>query len=95
MDKKQGITGLRIINLVMLVDPLILLGIAFYMKNHLGYEPSPEFYEVNETIRIVQYFLYLSGLGVFFFVDAIVYSSLPSYLLFVLVIELECIYINY
>jgi len=71
MDKKQGITGLRIINFAMLIDPLILLGIAFYMKYNLGYEPSPEFYEVNGTIRIVQYFLYLSGLGVFFFADAI------------------------
>ncbi len=71
MDKKQRINQVRILNLAMLVNPLIIAGIAFYMKHYLSFQPPSEFYEVNEAMRIVQYFLYLSGLAVFFFIDGI------------------------
>jgi len=71
MRKKNTITGLRILNLTMLINPVILMGIAIFMKNRFAFQPPSEFYEVNDIMRNVQYFLYLSGLGVFFFIDAI------------------------
>jgi len=72
MGKNIQVNRLKILNLSMLIDPILLFCIAFIMKKHLAYQPSPEFYEINTTMRYVQYFLYLSGLAVFFFIDGIV-----------------------
>ncbi|HOK80739.1 MAG TPA: hypothetical protein PKW86_09035 [bacterium] len=72
MEKNPSLDKLKIINMFMLADPLILLFVAVFMKRSLSYQPSPEFYEINQTMRIIQYFLYLSGLAVFFFMDGII-----------------------
>ncbi|MCX7706310.1 MAG: hypothetical protein N2115_08690 [bacterium] len=71
MEKKHNEKNLKIFNFLFFLNPLILALIAIYMKRSLSYQPSPEFYEINRNMRIVQYFLYLSGLTVFFFIDGI------------------------
>ncbi|MGC9066593.1 MAG: hypothetical protein ACP5JO_08245 [Candidatus Ratteibacteria bacterium] len=71
--EKVPLNKLKIINILMLVNPVIFVFIAYFMKHFLSYQPPPEFYEINQTMRIVQYFLYLSGLAVFFFLDGILH----------------------
>ena len=71
MENNALASRLKVLNIAMMADPLILLLIAYFMKSSLSYQPPAEFYEVNQTMRIVQYFLYLSGIGVFFFMDGI------------------------
>lgn len=72
MENKTNQNNVKIINFLVFLSPVIFALIAIYMKKNLAYQPSPETYEINEAMRIVQYFLYLSGLAVFFFIDAIV-----------------------
>ncbi|MCM8763833.1 MAG: hypothetical protein NC830_00485 [Candidatus Omnitrophica bacterium] len=62
---------LKIINLLLFLIPLIMVSIAIYLKLSLSYQPQSELYEMNETMRILQYFLYLTGLAVFFFIDGL------------------------
>lgn len=71
MEEKNRENNLKFINFLMLLDPVILALIAVFMKRFLSYQPSPEIYEINSTMRFIQYFLYLSGLAVFFFIDGI------------------------
>ncbi len=72
MGKKSDTDAIKIIKFVLLFDPIILAAAACFMKHYLSFQPPSQFYEGNEVLRMVQYFLYLSGLGVFFFNDWII-----------------------
>ncbi|MCM8817830.1 MAG: hypothetical protein NC913_10070 [Candidatus Omnitrophica bacterium] len=73
MEKKYNEKILKLFNFLFFFSPLFLALIAVYLKKIHCYQPSPEFYEINNTARSIQYFLYLSGLAVFFFIDGIMH----------------------
>ncbi|MCM8822780.1 MAG: hypothetical protein NC831_08280 [Candidatus Omnitrophica bacterium] len=71
MADKNIQSRLKTTNILLFLMPLIIALFATYLKMSLSYQPQPELYEMNETMRILQYVLYLSGLAVFFFIDGL------------------------
>lgn len=58
-----------IIGWILILLPLIYIAAAFLLKKYVSYQPPSSLYEETPPIIFLQYFLYFSGLGVFFFSD--------------------------
>lgn len=67
----KPLTGIKIKETILFFISLVYIGLAFLIKNFLNFHPSPTAYgEINSFVYL-QYFLYFSGIAIFFFFETI------------------------
>ncbi|MCL5674230.1 MAG: hypothetical protein M1501_00575 [Candidatus Omnitrophica bacterium] len=73
-NSTKPLTGVKITGYILFFISVVYIVIAFLMKKFLNFHPSSSLYEgMNsfKSLRYLQYFLYFSGIAVFFFFETI------------------------